>query len=76
MKRTSEDAANITLTEKRRGSLSEKWMKKEPWKVLVKEFKENEALLASSGFAKVFNTMLKNPTIEAVQEVQRWIGME
>ncbi len=76
LKRTSEDAANITLTEKRRGSLSEKWMKKEPWKVLVKEFKENEALLASSGFAKVFNTMLKNPTIEAVQEVQRWIGME
>lgn len=46
------------------------------WKALVVEFLKNEDLLKGSRFADAFNAMLRNPTVPAVQHIQRWVGME
>lgn len=70
----------IKLSEKRRESISQRWMKNNQWKALIDEFESSRNLLDSSPSGKQFiynfDAMIKDPTIVLVQDIQRWIGME
>lgn len=80
IKRTSDVNSRIVLDEKRREDISKRWMKNLEWNNAIQLFQSNRALVEgnspqTSSVATSLDAVLKKPTVQNVQELQRCIGM-
>ena len=80
-KRKSEDAPNVVLDIKKRESISQRWTATKNWKDMIKEFNQYKALIQNyspetNAVAQALEKVIKNPSVENVQLLQRCIAMD